>query len=484
MNNIRTRGVSGIKWVSIGRFSSQGIGFVIGLVLARLLLPSDYGILGMLGVFTAFTGSFIDCGFGAALVRKLNRTEVDCSTVFYYNLGASLVIYIILFCIAPLIADFYDKPLLVNVTRVVCLTMLIGSLSSIQGTRLYYQMRFKEIAIGNLWATLLSGCVGLFLAYWGYGVWALVYQNIVASLVNCCYLWKVSHWRPLWIFSIRSFKELFGYGSKLMVSGWLNTMYSQLSPLIIGKFYSISSLGYYSRAQSYVDFPSNNIMGVLQQAIFPILSELQNEDERLIEVYRKYMKVCAAIIFIGMSILAAIATPLVLFLLTDKWLPCALILRLLCFVAMFTFINTINLSLLQVKGRSELFLKLEVIKKTLSIAMILLSAQWGIIAMCWSMIIYTQFAVFINTYYTGKLFNLGYREQWRDFLPYFILAFCSSIPAYLLIYTNWPSGIQIILGIGISLCVYIGVLKFKKDEIYLLIREVLFNYYKSKNKIL
>lgn len=305
-------GISGVKWASIGRFSSQGISFVLGLILARLLLPSDYGMLGMLGVFTAFAGSFIDCGFGSALIRKLDRTEIDCSTVFYYNLGASLLVYMVMFLGAPFIADFYKQPLLTNVTRIACLTIPIGALCSVHSNLLYCQLRFRDIAIGNILATFFSGGIGLLLAYNGYGVWALVCQGIIASLVNCCYLWRISCWKPLWMFSTSSFKELFGYGSKLMLSGWLNTMYSQLSPLIIGRFYSSSTLGYYTRAQSYVDFPSSNIMGILQQVVFPVLSRLQNEDEQLIGIYRKYIKVCAIFIFCGMTILAALAKPLIL----------------------------------------------------------------------------------------------------------------------------------------------------------------------------
>lgn len=284
----------------------------------------------------------------------------------------------------------------------------------------------------------------------------------------------------IWVFSMNSFKELFGYGSKLMLSGWLNTMYAQLSPLIIGKFHSSASLGYYTRAQSYVNFPSDNIMGVLQQVVFPILSRLQNEDERLIEIYRKYIRICAAFIFGGMAILAALAKPMVVFLLTDKWLPCVPIMMVLCFSSMFSFVNTINLSLLQVKGRSDLFLKLEVVKKIISITMILFSASWGIMAMCWAMVIYTQIAIFINTYYTGKLFHVGYWEQLTDFLPYLFLALLANIPAYLLTYSSLSAGLQMILGGSMSLFIYLLLLKIKRDEMYLLIKHMLGNFYKNR----
>lgn len=479
-NSVRSQSFSGVKWSSIGRFSSQGISFVLGLVLARLLLPSDYGMLGMLGVFTAFAGSFIDCGFASALIRKLNRTETDCSTIFYYNLGASLLVYVIMFCCAPFIADFYGQPLLTNVVRIASLTLPLGALCSVHSNLLHCQLRFKDIAIGNILAAFFSGCIGLFLAYNNYGVWALVFQGIAASLVSCCYLWKISGWKPLWIFSVSSFKELFGYGSKLMLSGWLNTIYAQLSPLIIGRFYSSSALGYYTRAQSYVYFPCSNVMGVLHQVVFPVLSRLQNENEQLIAIYRKYIKICAVFIFCGMSALAALSKPLVILLLTDKWLPCVPIMMLLCFSFMFSFVNTINLSLLQIKGRSDLFLRLEVIKKVISVTMILLSASWGIMAMCWAMIIYTQIAIFINTYYTGRLFNLGYWEQLADFLPYFIFAFLANIPAYILTYTSLSVGMQLVLGGSMSLFIYILLLKIKRDEMYLLVKHILFNYYKRR----
>ena len=479
-NDIRSQSFSGVKWASIGHFSSQGISFVLGLILARLLLPSDYGMIGMLGVFTAFAGSFVDCGFGSALIRKLNRSEADCSTIFYYNLGASILVYIILYCTAPFIAHFYDQPLMISVVRIACLTLPIGALCSVHSNLLYCRLRFKDIAIGNILAAFFSGCIGLFLAYNDYGVWALVCQGIIASLVSCCYLWRVSGWKPLWVFSVGSFKELFGYGSKLMLSGWLNTLYVQLSPLIIGRFYSSTVLGYYTRAQSYAYFPSSNIMGILQQVVFPVLSRLQDEDRQLIVVYRKYIKICAAFIFCGMSVLAALSKPLVIFLLTDKWLPCVQIMMLLCFSFMFSFVNTINLSLLQVKGRSDLFLRLEIAKKTISITMILLSAPWGIMAMCWAMVIYTQIAIFINTYYTGKLFHLGYREQLADFLPYFIMALIANIPAYMLTYTSLSAGLQLLLGTSMSLSIYILLLKIKHDEIYLLVKQMLLNFSKER----
>ncbi len=470
--NVKTESLKAIKWTAISKFSNQFIGFFIGVLLARKLSPDDYGLLGLLGVFTALTGSFIDCGFGNALVRKIDRTEADKCTVFYYNIGMSILIYAIMFFAAPFIADFYDRPILIPITRISCLSMIIGSLAGVSGAHLTFDLRFKEAGIIGITSQVVSGIVGVAMAYSGYGVWSLVVQGLVGCILGTVLNILIVRWRPQLIFSIQSFKELFSYGSKLMMSGWLHTIYSQITPLVVGKYYSPADLGFYSRARGYVTLPTGTFMSIVQSVVFPILSHLQEDDNRLADIYRKYIKMAALVIFWAMFTLIAVAEPLISFMVTDKWLPCVPLMRILSFAFMFDFVCSINLSLLQVKGRSDLFLRLEIIKKTVSILMLLASLPYGINAMCWSIVIYTQFAIAVNTYYTGKMFHLGYWTQVKDFMPYFLIAGLVALPTYGCTLLPIPHLGQLALAGIVSVALYITIMRMKHDEMYLIIEDI------------
>ena len=417
---LKQKTTKGLFWSSVERFSNQGVQFVFSIILARLLSPSDYGIIAMVTIFFAVAQSFVDSGFSNALIRKTDRVEEDLSTCFYFNIGVGIIAYIVLFLIAPLVASFYNQPILSPIIRITGLGVVLNSLCVVQQALFTIKIDFKSQAKVTLSATIISGIVGVVLAYQGYGVWALVWQGVVLSLVRMGLLWLMSKWRPTTGFSKSSFNYLFGYGSKLLASGLLDTIYNNIYPIVIGKFYTPVQLGNYSRALSFAQLPSSNITSILQRVTFPVLSTIQDDIPRLQANYRRLLKLSAFIVFPLMTGLAAVAFPMIRIILTPKWEGCSLYLQIICFALMLYPIHAINLNLLQVKGRSDLFLRLEVIKKIVGVCIMCITIPLGITAMCIGMVASSLIALFINTFYTGKLIDIGYLKQMRDLLPIFI----------------------------------------------------------------
>lgn len=462
MGELKEKTISGIKWSAIGRFSTQGISFIIGLVLARILSPADYGVTGMVGIFFAIAGTFIDSGFGTALIRKKDCTDVDYSTAFYFNAVVGLICCIVLSLAAPFIADFFNTPILADIVVVLSINMFISSLTIVQGARLTAAIDFKTQAKINLITTVFSGIVGISMAYNGFGVWSLVWQGVFANILRTILLVFFTRWYPKWQFSIDSFKYLFNFGSKILTASLLHTIYSNLSTLIIGKYYTAKDLGYYARGESLASLPSMNITSILGSVTYPILSKIQDGDKHLIAVYRKYIAMTSMVIFFGMFLLAALAKPLILALLTEKWLPSVIFLQVFCFALMFDHLCQLNLNILYVKGRSDLVLRLEVIKKTISIFMLVAAIPFGVLAVCFSRTLYTQIAVIINTYYTGKLFGLGYFTQVRDFFKYLIFSAMAVFPAFMLTYTTYNQFMILVVG-GLGACAIYWML-IRKDS--------------------
>lgn len=410
----------GLFWSSVERFSNQGVQFVFSIILARLLSPSDFGIIAMITIFFAVAQSFVDSGFSNALVRKTDRREEDLSTCFYFNIAVGLAAYIVLFLIAPFVATFYNQPILSPIIRITGLGVVLNSLCVVQQALFTIKIDFKSQAKVTLSATLISGIVGVIFAYRGYGVWALVWQGVASSIVRMGLLWLMSKWYPKTGFSKSSFDYLFGYGSKLLASGLLDTIYNNIYPIVIGKFYTPAQLGNYSRALSFAQLPSSNITSILQRVTFPVLSTIQDDMPRLQTNYRRLLKLSAFIVFPLMMGLAAVTFPLIRIVLTPKWEGCSFYLQIICFALMWYPIHAINLNLLQVKGRSDLFLRLEVIKKIVGVCIMCITIPLGITALCVGMVVSSFIALFINTFYTGKLMDIGYLKQMRDLLPVLI----------------------------------------------------------------
>lgn len=465
-DNLRQKTKNGLIWSTVERFSNQSVGFVFSIILARLLCPSDYGIVAMITIFFAVAQAFVDSGFANALIRKNNRTEKDLSTCFYFNILVGLFAYIVFFIAAPWIANFYNQPILTMIIRLESVTMFLNSLCIVQQALLTIQINFKTQAKISLASTIMSGIIGVILAYNGFGVWALVWQGISNALVRMILLWKFSTWRPRYGFSKESFHYLFGYGSKLLASGLLDTTYNNIYPIIIGKLFTPADLGYFSRAQGLATLPSSNLTSVLQRVTFPVLSEIQDDMERLETNYRKLLKMSAFIIFPLMMLLAAIARPLVDILLTDKWDNCVIYLQILCVALMWHPIHAINLNLLQVKGRSDLFLRLEIIKKILGVIIILITFSMGLKAMCIGLAINSIIALTINTFYTGKLISIGFISQVKDLLPIILSSILLLIVSSGCVYFIENVILQIIVGTVIGIGCYVGVaILFRYNEI-------------------
>ena len=441
-------------WSTVERFSVQGVQFLIMIVMARLLTPHDYGLIGMLAIFIAVAQSLIDSGFSQALIRKQDRTEADNNTVFYFNIVVSTLLYLILYASAPFVADFYNTPQLCPVMRVVCLSIIFNSLAVVQRALLTIRIDFKTQAKAALTAAVTSGAVGITMAYHGFGVWSLVTQQLLNLGINTGLLWLLSKWRPRLMYSWRSFHELFAFGSKLLASGLLDTIYRNIYPIVIGKLFSASSLGHYTRAHQFSEFPSSNLTGIIQRVTYPVLCEIQNDDARLASIYRRFLKLSAFIIFPLMVGLSSVAKPFVNIVLGPQWSFCGQLLQILCFGMMWYPIHSVNLNLLQVKGRSDLFLKLEIIKKILGISVLCITAPFGLIVMCYGLIFNSLVALAINTYYTGKLINVGFIRQMCDLLP--TIALCLVMFALILIVNSFITGdiIKLCAGIVIGVIFY------------------------------
>lgn len=466
MSELKNKVVKGVIWSSIDRFTTQGISFVFSMLIARLLLPSDYGVIGMLAIFMAVANCFVDSGFGSALVRKNDRTEKDFCTVFYFNITVACICYALLFLASPYIARFYNLPLLESVTKVWGLNLIISSFAGIQNAQLTIAIDFKSRAKISVITTLFTGVVGLWLAYCGYGVWALVFQTLSSNILRTILLWAIVRWVPRLIFSWQSFKELFSFGFKLLASGILDTIYNNIYPIVIGKCFSAQSLGVYSRADSLAQFPSSNITGVLQSVTFPVLSTIQDNESRLSSAYRHFLKLSAFVVFPLMVGLSAVADPFIRLVLTDTWEDAIYLLQIICFSLMWYPIHAINLNILQVKGRSDYFLKLEVIKKILGVAILCVSIPLGLVAMCYGRVFSSVVCLGINTYYTKKVIGYGFTQQMRDLAHILIHSIVMYGIVFAIVHVMPTLWSQLLVGTLAGIAYYVmGAYLMKFDEL-------------------
>ncbi|MBQ8480860.1 MAG: lipopolysaccharide biosynthesis protein [Akkermansia sp.] len=445
-------------WSLLGNLSIHLIGFVVGIQLARILSPDDYGMVGMLGIFTAIAGCVIECGMSNALVRKSNRTEADCSTVFYFSVATALLMYIALFIAAPHIASFYNQPELCNLTRVLSLTLIIGALAGVHNTKLTINLQFKRISAISITTAIIGGIVGLSFAYSGWGVWSLAYMQLATYIARVILTWIIVRWVPQRIFSWQSFRELFGFGSKLLAAAIIDQTYNNIRPLLIGKVYSGADLGYYAKANQYASLPATTTTNLIAGVTYPILCKLQQNDDILRDKYRLLIRLSAFVVFPLLVGLASVAKPAIVVLITEKWLPCASLLQILCFALMLNPIHVLNLNLLQVKGRADIFLKLEIIKKILGVIMLIITVPISVPYMCYGAVLISFISLFLQTYYTSKLIKVTFFKQMGDLLPSLLLSIIMGIIVWGVI-TFLPLShiFQLAIGIPIGIVVYLGL---------------------------
>ncbi len=456
--SLKNKTVKGVGWSFIDNLSSSGITFLVGLVLARLLTPSEYGIMAILTIFIAVSNSIVDSGFSNALIRKTDARRVDYNTVFLFNLLVSGLLYVVLFLAAPAISRFFKEPLLVEVMRVIGWVLVINALAIIPRTLFVKEVNFKTQTKVSLIASISSGVIGIGMALAGLGVWSLVGQQLSRQLLNTLFLWIYCTWRPAWEFSMQSFKELFGFGSKILLSGLLNTIFNEIYSLVIGRCYTSAQLGQYTRANQFNQIFSSNLTTVIQRVSYPVLSSIQDESERLREAYRKVIKSTMLISFACMLGLAAVAKPLIVLLIGEKWLPAVGFLQIICFSGMFFPLHAINLNILQVKGRSDLFLRLEIIKKIIAVGPLVLGVLYSIEYMLWGSVCTSLIAYFLNSYYSADLINYPTKEQIKDILPTFLVSFVTAAAMWsltLLSLSNWLLlPLQCLLGIALAVFIY------------------------------
>lgn len=422
LSPLKEKAIHGFAWSAIDNFANQGILFVISVFLARILSPSDYGLIAMISIVLAISNCFINSGFGNALIRKTDLSNEDCSTAFYFNILVAVGCYLLVFLIAPFVADFYERPILTPILRWQAVTLILGSFIIVQKSIINKKIDFKTTAKISTISNIVSGIVALIMAYNGYGVWSLVGMGISQSLLQLILFWCYSSWHPRLIWSKRSFNYLWNYGSKLLASGLLDTMFINIYPIVIGKMFSPMSLGYYTRAQGFAQLPSSNLTSIIQRVTFPLLSSMQTDDERLSNNYRRLLRMSAFVIFPLMLGLAAVADPLINVLLTGKWAQTIIYLQIICFAMMWYPIHAINLNLLQVQGRSDLFLRLEIIKKAIGVSILCLTIPLGLKAMCFGGVVSSLLCLVINTFYTGKLIQVGFIMQMRDLFPTLVVS--------------------------------------------------------------
>ena len=445
----------GVFWSAVQRFSMQGGQFVIGIILANFLTPSDFGTIGMLSIFIAISSVFIDGGFTSALTRKPDLNHADLCTVFFFNIIISFFSYCILFLIAPLVAKFYNMPELCLVLRVFGISLIINSLSAVQATLLTIKLDFKTQTKISIISLSISSLIAITLACQDFSYWSLVVQAIVSSLLSTLLYWYYSPWRPTLIFSKRSFKDMFGFGSKLLIQGLIDNIYTNIYPLIIGKAFSASTLGNYNRADSYARFPSNSLTGVMQRVTYPVLCRMQDNEKEMTEVYRKILQSSTFVIFPTMTGLSALSYPFIILIIGQQWENCVTMLQIICFALMWYPVHAINLNLLLVKGRSDLSLKLEIIKKFVGLTILCIAVPFGIIVLCWSLIFTSIISLFINTYYTGKLIGLGLYRQSTDIFPSFIISL--TMWCLIIFINNLINNllVQMVVGISVGAIFYI-----------------------------
>ena len=472
-SSLRKKATKGIIWNAADKFGTQAISFVIGIIIARILMPSDYGLIGMLAIFFAFSELFVNSGFMSALIQKKDRTDVDYSTIFYFNITTALIFYIILFITAPLIAGFYNTPQLTIITRVLSVTIILNALSLVQQTRLTINLDFKTQAMVSFVSNIISGTVGIYSAYKGFGVWALVLQRIIFAFLRSSLYFYFNRWKPLIVFSKASFRRLFGFSSKLLGAGVVASLFNNMYSLIIGKVFSAEDLGFYTKARQYPEMLSGLITSIHQGVTYPILASLQDDRERLVSVYGRLMRMIVFFVIPVMTLLALFSGPFIRVFLTEKWAPAIPLMQWLCFARMITPISALNMNILNAIGRSDLYFKVDISKFPLALLVLIISVPLGLKAIVIGNFIISALSFFINAWYPGKFYNFGAFRQIKEMIPVILstVFMCGSV---LIVFFILSSDLLIlIIGIPIALIVYVlSSLIMKIDEVKVVLQMV------------
>jgi teichuronic acid exporter len=464
--NMKNKVLSGLFWKIMENGGVQGVQFVVSIVLARLLSPDEYGIISLILIFITIANVFVQSGFNTALIQKREADELDFSSVFYLSMGVAGILYLVLFLAAPAIAGFYAEPELSPVLRVLSLVLFFGAFTSIQTAMVSRQMQFRKLFFSSLGAVIISGILGIVSAALGAGVWALVIQQLSYQLMSGVILWFTVRWRPKLLFSLERVKVLFSFGWKLLCSSLIDTVYNNVYGLIIGKIYNSEMLAYYDKGNQFPQLLVNNINGAIQSVMLPALSTSQDEPEQMKSMVRRSVTISSFIVVPMMVGLAAVAEPMISLLLTDKWLPCVPFLRLMCLSYAFWPIHTANLQAINAMGRSDVFLKLEIIKKVVGVAALAVSIPFGVYVMVALKPVVSLISTFINAYPNQKLLDYRLKEQWSDILPSFLLSAVMGIAVYSIQFIGMGSLATLCLQILAGVAIYVLLAWFFKLEVF------------------
>ncbi|MEW7277940.1 lipopolysaccharide biosynthesis protein [Aquimarina sp. 2201CG1-2-11] len=467
MSSLKKKATNGVIWSSIDKSSSMGIQFIFGIILARILLPEDYGLIGMITIFITISQAIVESGFSRALIQKKNADQIDYSTTFFFNFLISLLVYGTLYIAAPYIAGFYKEPILIALVKVVGLNVIVSSVAIIQRTIMIKKIDFKSQAIVNITSGITGALIGVGFALSGYGVWSLVFQYLSRNIMMSLMFWFFSDWKPSWIFSIEALKKLFDFGSKILASTLLYAAFQNIYLVVIGKVYKSEELGYYTRATLFKQIPATLVTTIMQNVTFPILVDVIEDNKRVKNVMKRSIKLTAFLLFPMISILVVFAHPIVLVLLTEKWLPTVLLLQILAVGAIFFPLNAINNNFLNAKGRSDLFLKLEIINTLLTLLTIAITYQFGMTVIATGYVLVSGVGFFTYTYYPSKFIGYSGIKQLLDMLPYVLVSAGVTILSYIALSFIENQLVFLILGtitsgLGYAFCSYF--FKFKEVE--------------------
>lgn len=458
--------IKNLIWKFSERFTAQIVSFLVSLFLARLLMPEDYGLVALITVFITIANVFVTSGFGNALIQKKEATQTDFSSVFYFSIFIGIVAYIIIYFIAPFVAAFYNNESLTSLLRVLSFSVIIAGINSVQEAYVARNMLFKKYFFSTIVGSITSAIIGIIMAFKGFGAWALVFQTLINQLVNTVVLWFTVKWRPKLIFSLKSMKQLFSFGWKLLVSSIIDTIYNNIYSLVIGKFFSAKELGFYNRGKSIPNMVISNINGSIQSVMFPAFSRYQDNLVAMKNVMRRAILTSTFLIVPAMMGLAAIGKPLTILLLTEKWLPSVSFLQFCCFILAFYPIHTTNLQVINAMGRSDIYLKLEIIKKIVGFTILIISIPFGIYGMMIGSCISTIICSIINSFPNKRLLNYGYLEQMKDILPVFIISIIMGVIINCFSSLDFNYIIVLIIQIIVGILIYLLLAKMFRLEAY------------------
>lgn len=478
--SLKNKTIKGVGWSAADALLGQGVTFIVGLVLARLLSPDEYGLIGICLIFTTVLNGIVDSGFSNALIRKKEVTDEDYNTMFTTNMAISIILYVLLFVSAPFVSDFFHRVELTALVRVTGLVLFCNALSITQVTILAKRIDFKTKTKASLVSAVVSGVIGIAMAFMGFGVWSLVTQQLSRQLLYTLSLWVLNKWCPKFTFYKDSFKYMWGFGWKLLASGILNNVWNQLYQVVIGKCYTPSTLGHYTRANDYANLFSANLTSIVQRVSYPVLSEMQDNKERMVLGYRKLIKVTMFVTTVCMISLGAVAEPMIYTLIGTKWYEAATYLPLICVSMSLYPLHAINLNILQVLGRSDIFLYLEVPKKIVGLIPIGIGIFCGIYYMLLASIFTGFISLYLNTWYTGKALGYTFLRQLRDIFPSYLTAFVIAFAVYFLKYLLLPYYIILVIQIFIGVVVGLIVSELFKFEEYLELKSIVLKLIKRK----